>query len=57
MPRRLVLSIGAITDLMRNAVPIAAYMTDNSRRYFSARVRNFFEHPVYGLDLPAIAVE
>jgi peptide/nickel transport system substrate-binding protein len=44
-------------DLARNAAPLATYMTDNSRRYFSARVRNFFEHPVYGVDLPAIAVE
>jgi hypothetical protein len=32
-------------------------MTDNARRYFSARVRNFFECPVYRLDLSAIAVE
>ena len=32
-------------------------MTDNDRRFFSARVSNFFQHPVYGLDLPAIAVE
>lgn len=44
-------------DLARNAAPIAAFMNDNDRRLFSARVRNFFEHPVYGLDLPAIAVE
>jgi peptide/nickel transport system substrate-binding protein len=44
-------------DLARNAAPIAAYLNDNARRFFSARVRNFFEHPVYGLDLPAIAVE
>jgi ABC-type transport system substrate-binding protein len=51
-------AFGALdVDLARNAVPIAAFMHDNSRRYFSARVRNFFEHPVYGLDLPAIAVE
>jgi ABC-type oligopeptide transport system substrate-binding subunit len=44
-------------DLARNAAPIAAFMNDNERRFFSARVRNFFAHPVYGLDLPAIAVE
>jgi oligopeptide transport system substrate-binding protein len=44
-------------DLAQNAAPLATYMTDNARRYFSARVRNFFEHPVYGLDLPAIAVQ
>jgi ABC-type oligopeptide transport system substrate-binding subunit len=44
-------------DLARNVAPIAAFMHDSQRRYFSARVRNFFEHPVYGLDLPAIAVE
>jgi oligopeptide transport system substrate-binding protein len=51
-------AFGALdVDLMRNAAPIAAFMHDNARRYFSARVRNVFEHPVYGLDLPAIAVE
>jgi ABC-type transport system substrate-binding protein len=51
-------AFGALdVDLAKNAAPLATYMTDNSRRYFSARVRNFFEHPVYGLDLPAIAVE
>jgi ABC-type transport system substrate-binding protein len=51
-------AFGALdVDIMRNAVPIAGVMHDNSRRYFSVRVRNFFEHPVYGLDLPAIAVE
>ena len=51
-------AFGALdVDLARNAAPLATYMTDNARRYFSARVRNFFEHPVYGLDLPAIAVE
>jgi oligopeptide transport system substrate-binding protein len=51
-------AFGALdVDLLRNAAPIAAFMHDNSRRYFSARVRNFFEHPVYGIDLPAIAVE
>jgi peptide/nickel transport system substrate-binding protein len=51
-------AFGALdVDLARNAAPLAPYMTDNARRYFSARVRNFFEHPVYGLDLPAIAVQ
>jgi oligopeptide transport system substrate-binding protein len=51
-------AFGALdVDLARNAAPLATYMTDNERRYFSARVRNFFEHPVYGMDLPAIAVE
>lgn len=51
-------AFGALdVDLARNAAPLATFMTDNSRRYFSARVRNFFEHPVYGLDLPAIAVD
>ncbi len=44
-------------DVARNVAPIAAFMNDNDRRFFSARVRNFFQHPVYGLDLPAIAVE
>jgi ABC-type oligopeptide transport system substrate-binding subunit len=50
-------AFGALdVDLMRNGVPIASYMSDNARRFFSARVRNFFEHPVYGMDLPAIGV-
>ena len=44
-------------DLARDAAPLGAYMNDNARRFFSARVRNFFEHPVYGLDLSAIAVQ
>ncbi len=44
-------------NVARNVAPIAAFMNDNDRRFFSARVRNFFQHPVYGLDLPAIAVE
>ena len=43
-------------DLARNAAPLASYATDNDRRYFSARVRGFFAHPVYGLDLAAIDV-
>jgi ABC-type transport system substrate-binding protein len=51
-------ALGAFdVDVMRNAAPLAPYMVDNERRYFSARVRGFFQHPVYGLDLPAIAVE
>jgi peptide/nickel transport system substrate-binding protein len=52
------LAFGALDiDLARNASPMATFMSDNDRRFFSARVGNFFEHPVYGLDLPAIAVE
>lgn len=43
-------------DLARNAAPLAAYATDNDRRYFSSRVRGFFSHPVYGLDLAALRV-
>jgi ABC-type transport system substrate-binding protein len=43
-------------DLATNAAPLATFMTDNDRRYFSARVRQFFSHPVYGLDLAAIDV-
>ena len=51
-------AFGALdVDLAKNAAPLASYATDNDRRFFSARVRNFFQHPVYGLDLPAIAVE
>ena len=51
-------AFGALdVDLARNAAPLASYATDNDRRFFSARVRNFFQHPVYGLDLPAIAVD
>jgi ABC-type oligopeptide transport system substrate-binding subunit len=50
-------AFGALdVDLARNAVPLATYMVDNDRRYFSARVRGFFSHPVYGLDLAAISV-
>jgi hypothetical protein len=44
-------------ELARDAAPIAAFVNDNDRRFFSARVRTFFPHPVYGLDLPAIAVQ
>jgi peptide/nickel transport system substrate-binding protein len=44
-------------NVAMNVAPIAAFMNDNDRRFFSAHVRNFFQHPVYGLDLPAIAVE
>ena len=51
-------AFGALdVDVARNVAPIAAFMNDNDRRFFSARVRNFFQHPVYGLDLSAIAVE
>jgi ABC-type transport system substrate-binding protein len=50
-------AFGALdVDLARNAAPLASYATDNDRRYFSARVRGFFSHPVYGLDLAAIDV-
>jgi hypothetical protein len=44
-------------DLARNAAPLASYITDNSRFYFSSRVRNFFYQPLYELDLAAIAVQ
>jgi peptide/nickel transport system substrate-binding protein len=50
-------AFGALdVDLARSAAPLATYMTDNTRRYFSARVGGFFEHPVYGLDLAALEV-
>jgi ABC-type oligopeptide transport system substrate-binding subunit len=50
-------AFGALdVDLARNAAPLATYMTDNDRRYFSARVGGFFSHPVYGLDLAALQV-
>jgi ABC-type transport system substrate-binding protein len=50
-------AFGALdVDLARNAAPLASYAVDNDRRYFSARVRRFFSHPVYGLDLAAIGV-
>jgi ABC-type oligopeptide transport system substrate-binding subunit len=50
-------AFGALdVELARKAAPLASYMTDNDRRYFSARVRGFFSHPVYGLDLAAIKV-
>jgi oligopeptide transport system substrate-binding protein len=44
-------------DLARNAAPLASYITDNSRFFFSSRVRNFFYQPLYELDLAAIAVQ
>ena len=51
-------AFGALdVDLAKNAAPLASYATDNDRRFFSARVGNFFQHPVYGLDLPALAVQ
>ena len=43
-------------ELAKNAAPLATYMTDNDRRYFSARIGGFFSHPVYGLDLAALRV-
>jgi hypothetical protein len=50
-------AFGALdVDLAKNAAPLATYMTDNDRRYFSARVGGFFPHPVYGLDLAALSV-
>jgi peptide/nickel transport system substrate-binding protein len=50
-------AFGALdVDLARNAAPLASYMTDNDRRYVSARVDSYFSHPVYGLDLAAIDV-
>jgi ABC-type oligopeptide transport system substrate-binding subunit len=50
-------AFGALdVDLAANAAPLASYSTDNDRRYFSARVRGFFSHPVYGLDLAAISM-
>jgi ABC-type oligopeptide transport system substrate-binding subunit len=51
-------ALGALdVDLARNVAPLASFMSDTDRRFFSSRARNFFQHPVYGLDLPAIAVE
>lgn len=44
-------------DLARNAAPLATFISDNSRQLFSSRTRNFFSHPVYELDLAAIAVQ
>jgi ABC-type oligopeptide transport system substrate-binding subunit len=51
-------AFGALdVDLARNAAPLASYAVDNDRRYFSARVRRFFSHPVYSLDLASMKVE
>jgi oligopeptide transport system substrate-binding protein len=44
-------------DLARNAAPLATFISDNSRLLFSSRTRNFFSHPVYELDLVAVAVQ
>jgi ABC-type oligopeptide transport system substrate-binding subunit len=44
-------------DLSKNAAPLASFITDNTRQLFSKRVRNFYYHPVYELDLAAIAVQ
>ena len=44
-------------DLARNAAPLATFISDNSRLLFSKRTRNFFAHPVYEVDLAAIAVQ
>jgi peptide/nickel transport system substrate-binding protein len=50
-------AFGALdVDLATNAAPWAAFGVSNDRRYFSARVRGFFSHPVYGLDLAALSV-
>jgi hypothetical protein len=55
MPGRLALSLGTLTA----AAVLAGGAHAATFRYSldTARVRNFFEHPVYGVDLPAIAVE
>jgi ABC-type oligopeptide transport system substrate-binding subunit len=44
-------------DLAKNAAPLASFISDNTRLLFSKRTKNFFYHPVYEVDLAAIAVQ
>jgi peptide/nickel transport system substrate-binding protein len=43
-------------DVMRQAAPVAVIAVLNDRHYVSARTGCFHDHPVYGLDLPAICI-